>query len=182
MWSQTVEIAGPTRLAAAIKGEGLRRGAGGPVVLGDAMSAARRTQVLAQQSGRCPDRGGGRGCHPTARRRGGRSSRAAPSTRPRRGRLTRRLGAVLDVLDSSRSWRTFARSCGTFAMNSYLRTETGAMAAQELARRPGRAAFEECGTCTVCLHAVQLFWPSRREKCWVSDPETGVAHPFGRTF
>ena len=53
------------------------------------MPAASCTQVLAQQTGRCPGRAGGRGCRPTARRRGGRSIRAAPSSRPRRPRRNR---------------------------------------------------------------------------------------------
>ena len=49
MWSLTVEMAGPARFGGGEQGEGLRRGAGGPVVGDDAMPAARRTQVLAQQ-------------------------------------------------------------------------------------------------------------------------------------
>ena len=49
------------------QGKGLRRCAGGPVVVGDAMPAPLGAQVLAQQLAGCPGRGGGRGCRPTAR-------------------------------------------------------------------------------------------------------------------
>ena len=49
MWSQTTEMAGPARLAAARQGEGLRRGTGGAVRVRDAMPAPRRAQVLAEE-------------------------------------------------------------------------------------------------------------------------------------